>query len=247
MLTGAGYHMTHRHTHKVYPLKKAVFYWNTADINRLFCWPGQQKQSLNTIQSTQKTNIDGCVCQNYQNYGHFQSAARSDESHSGQKTVKQSVFGNIRKIYFTWSSDFQKCWYMIGEVECASSSGGGCEQVFRSVFVPRAGCLIVAVVEEAEPQLWSRAGLNSTWVHLVFSERITLPCWACWIHEIVAFLFLPSAVKKRCFSCWNMCRTSVFTSSSVRTLVYSQSHQKLWYLKHLKEIQFQKSNQTTRH
>lgn len=30
---------------------------------------------------------------------------------------------------------------------------GGFETVFRPVFVPRAGCLIVAVVEEAEPQL----------------------------------------------------------------------------------------------
>lgn len=38
---------------------------------------------------------------------------------------------------------------------------GGSETVFRPVFVPRVGCLIVAVVEEAEPQLWSRAGLNS--------------------------------------------------------------------------------------
>lgn len=28
-----------------------------------------------------------------------------------------SVFANLRKIYFTWSSDFQKCWYMIWEVE----------------------------------------------------------------------------------------------------------------------------------
>ena len=30
---------------------------------------------------------------------------------------------------------------------------GGSETVFRPVSVPRAGCLIVAVVEEAEPQL----------------------------------------------------------------------------------------------
>lgn len=30
---------------------------------------------------------------------------------------------------------------------------GGFETVLRPVFVPRAGCLIVAVVEEAEPQL----------------------------------------------------------------------------------------------
>lgn len=47
---------------EVYPLKKAVFYWNTADINRLFCWPGQQKQSLNTFQIHIKTNNDGYFC-----------------------------------------------------------------------------------------------------------------------------------------------------------------------------------------
>lgn len=46
---------SHRHSeNRVYPLKKAVFYWNTADINRLFCWPGRQKQSSNAFQTTQK-------------------------------------------------------------------------------------------------------------------------------------------------------------------------------------------------
>lgn len=40
-----------RHREKVYPLKKAVFYWNTADINRLFCWPGRQKQGWKLFQT----------------------------------------------------------------------------------------------------------------------------------------------------------------------------------------------------
>lgn len=39
----------------------------------------------------------------------------------------------------------EKCWY----VESVAEG----ETVFRPVSAPRAGCLIVAVVEEAEPQL----------------------------------------------------------------------------------------------
>lgn len=50
-------------------------------------------------------------------------------------------------------SDFRKCWYAKLKIEHSSSSAGGFDKVSGPVSVPRAGCLIVAVVEEAEPPL----------------------------------------------------------------------------------------------
>lgn len=49
--------------------------------------------------------------------------------------------------------DFRKCWYAKVKIEHSSSSAGGFDRVLGPVSVPRAGCLIVAVVEEAEPPL----------------------------------------------------------------------------------------------
>lgn len=58
--------------------------------------------------------------------------------------------------------DFQKCWYRKFKKTKRTSGVLRYLKQFSSLFfVPRTGCLIVAVVEEAEPQLWSRAGLNS--------------------------------------------------------------------------------------
>lgn len=118
----------------MYPLKKAVFYWNTADINRLFCLPGRQKQTSNTFQTVLKQRSMAVLLLFNSKDAFFWTRSPKRSPTLGCELINSSV-SIVSGAKASWcsksilGSDLRKCWYAKLKIEHSSSSVGGFDSV----------------------------------------------------------------------------------------------------------------------